>query len=359
MSALSDIVAKFRSGSPNIARAFDEVERRLVLLEAPAPPPPPPPPPPPTGRTPIEGPRGTLTKRTGSVFLRSLGAPIEGIHVTSSTDGWGLAFMQWPPAEWAGTQILRDCRVDNVVTPPFDMGGTDEADYWLAQKCLVQRIIATNAEWMSAFTGSRFSDSLVEHFQFLLQQWVGLYIEHVSCLSTFRIFKIESGKNGINVEWWYPNSVHAPFAQAKLGKPTNGRAGSFGNKIYDGSIKVGAGSACIYLDAGSCGFEIAKDGYLSLDGPTGIVLPRNTAAGLMDPDRPNIVHAENINWNSIPENRRIVYHDDPIGVAVTPRFAFGLRKTRLEHTEARGVAGVLPQRRHRDWDALAKRLEFA
>lgn len=33
MSALSEIVAKFRRGSPNIAAAFDEVERRLVLLE--------------------------------------------------------------------------------------------------------------------------------------------------------------------------------------------------------------------------------------------------------------------------------------------------------------------------------------
>lgn len=33
MSALSDIVAKFRKGSPNIAAAFDEVERRLVAVE--------------------------------------------------------------------------------------------------------------------------------------------------------------------------------------------------------------------------------------------------------------------------------------------------------------------------------------
>lgn len=71
MSALSDIVAKFRKGSPNIAAAFDEVERRLVAVEGSVdrawteitehearldaledttePPPPPPPPPPPTG----------------------------------------------------------------------------------------------------------------------------------------------------------------------------------------------------------------------------------------------------------------------------------------------------------------------
>lgn len=41
MSALSTIVAKFRKTSPNIAAAFDEVERRLVLLEQPATPPPP------------------------------------------------------------------------------------------------------------------------------------------------------------------------------------------------------------------------------------------------------------------------------------------------------------------------------
>ena len=39
MSALSDIVAKFRAASPNIAAAFDEVERRLVALEGTPPPP--------------------------------------------------------------------------------------------------------------------------------------------------------------------------------------------------------------------------------------------------------------------------------------------------------------------------------
>lgn len=44
MTALDDIVAKFRAGSPNIAAAFDEVQRRLAALEGGAPPPPPPPP---------------------------------------------------------------------------------------------------------------------------------------------------------------------------------------------------------------------------------------------------------------------------------------------------------------------------
>src|SRR3972149_8792930 len=37
MSALDLIVAKFRKGSPNIALAFDEVQRRLVQLEVPTP----------------------------------------------------------------------------------------------------------------------------------------------------------------------------------------------------------------------------------------------------------------------------------------------------------------------------------
>lgn len=44
MTALDDIVAKFRQASPNIAAAFDEVQRRLAALEGGAPPPPPPPP---------------------------------------------------------------------------------------------------------------------------------------------------------------------------------------------------------------------------------------------------------------------------------------------------------------------------
>ena len=43
MTALDDIVAKFRAGSPNIAAAFDEVQRRLTVLEGGTTPPPPPP----------------------------------------------------------------------------------------------------------------------------------------------------------------------------------------------------------------------------------------------------------------------------------------------------------------------------
>jgi hypothetical protein len=39
LTALDDIVNKFRKGSPNIAAAFDEVQRRLTLLEQPVPPP--------------------------------------------------------------------------------------------------------------------------------------------------------------------------------------------------------------------------------------------------------------------------------------------------------------------------------
>src|SRR3990167_8957206 len=45
VTALDTIVGKFRKGSPNIAAAFDEVQRRLGVLEAPPPSPPPPPPP--------------------------------------------------------------------------------------------------------------------------------------------------------------------------------------------------------------------------------------------------------------------------------------------------------------------------
>lgn len=46
MTALDDITARFRKQSPNIAAAFDEVQRRLTLLEQPVVVPHPPPPPP-------------------------------------------------------------------------------------------------------------------------------------------------------------------------------------------------------------------------------------------------------------------------------------------------------------------------
>lgn len=297
------------------------------------------PPPDPGGLSPIATPQGQLTPRNSALFIRSFGNGLtEKVHVTSAPD-FGIGVMQWPPAEWSGTYVVRDCIAENVVLPPFDWEGFNEACLWFGQKVHAHRLVARNAEWMGMFTGSRFADSLVEDFQLLNMPWIGLYPEHVSCDSTFRRFNIESKKNAINVEWWYPDTPHNPFADARLSVPTNGRAGSWGLKFYDGRVRSQDGY-CAYLDAGTFGCEFGVDGYLDLDGPYGIILPRR----LQDPNRPNIVKAENINWNSIPPERRITYHDSPMGVYKTSRFAFSLGRGRIE--------GKQPHQQIRDWTRL-------
>lgn len=83
MSALSDIVAKFRKGSPNIAAAFDEVERRLVALEQT----PPPQAPNVTSRAQLEA-----ALATGHVNITCGGFDIAGqlnLHNVSGTIDWG------------------------------------------------------------------------------------------------------------------------------------------------------------------------------------------------------------------------------------------------------------------------------
>ncbi len=297
----------------------------------------------------IQGPQGSLRQQTGAYWVRTPSAGtspgvIEKIHVTSSPD-FGPSVMQWPAAEWPTPYVVRDCIADNVVLPPFDWEGFNESGFWFGQKVHAYRLIARNAEWMAAFTGSRFHQSIVEHFQFLAMPWIGLYPEHVSADSIFRFFNIESRKNGINVEWSYPSEWHADFYNKVSGINGGGRAGSFGLKWHSGRVRSLEGY-CMYLDAGTFGCEIAKDGYLDLDGPWGIRLPKR----LMDPSRPNIVHMENINWNSIPPERRVTYHDDPIGVYRVNRFAFGLKRGRIE--------GKRPHQRIRDWVQLSQKIDL-
>jgi hypothetical protein len=292
--------------------------------------------PPPSGNLSIiNPPRTPFAQRDSMLFVREFGSGVtDHIHVTSSPD-FGIGVMQWPPASWQGTYIVRDCIAENVVLPPFDLEGFNEACFWFGQTLYAYRFLGRNAEWMGMFTGSRFVDSVVEHFQLIDQPWVGLYPEHVSGRSVFRKFNIESRKNGVNVEWTYHDDVHSTFYDQQTGLNAGGKAGSFGLKFYDGRIRVQEGYS-FYLDAGTFGCEIGVEGYLDVNKP--IMLP----TVLSNPDRPNIVQKENINFNGIPANQQIQYHSNPMGVYRAPRLAFGLSRGRIE--------GKLPHQKIRDWE---------
>lgn len=89
MSRLGEIVAKFRKSSPNIAAAFDEVELRLMALEAKVFPPETPPPPPPnvTSRAQLDA-----ALATGQVDIRCSGVTVTGqlnLHNVSGVIDWG------------------------------------------------------------------------------------------------------------------------------------------------------------------------------------------------------------------------------------------------------------------------------
>ena len=308
--------------------------------------------PPPTGG--VDPPQSPFTQKTGATFIRSMseGFPLPGavehLHITSSPD-FGIGVMQWPPAEWTGRYRVSDCIAENVVLPPFDMEGFNEAAMWFGQTGDYYRLLMKNAEWMSMFTGSRCYRSKIYDFQAINQPWVGVYPEHCTLETDFYDFNIESVRNCFNVEWWYADDYHASFATEKLGFNTNGRAGSARLKVYNGRMRSRDGY-CMYLDAGTFGCQIAVDGYLDLDGPYGIKLPNVLAK-----NEPNIVKSENINWNSIPPERRVVYHSDPMGVYKASRLAFGLGKGRIEGLYRADGS----KRRIRDWDETARRLQYA
>jgi hypothetical protein len=81
VTALDDIVAKFRKGSPNIAAAFDEVQRRLTLLEQPVPPPPVPGWPPVDTTPPAWAPTRSFTVSSAAEFASRYGTALDGDRI--------------------------------------------------------------------------------------------------------------------------------------------------------------------------------------------------------------------------------------------------------------------------------------
>ena len=299
--------------------------------------------------SPIAPPQGQMQERTSAYLVRSYGTGLtQNIHVLRAPD-FGVLVMEWPPKEWPARYVVRDWIAENVFEAPFDWEGFNEATGWLGQCVYAHRFVCRNAEWMGLFTGSRFVDSIVEDFQLLQQPWIGIYPEHVSARSTFRRFFAQSRKNANNVEWTYQDDYHHEFYE-KLYGPTiaaGGRAGSAELKWYDGVFESTEGYAS-YLDAGTWGCEIAKDGYVKVIGTKGIRLPNVLA----NPNSPNVVVKENIDWDPrIPENQRVTYHSDPMGVYKTGRFAFGLGRGRIE--------GKRPHQRIRNWDATVAKIGFS
>jgi hypothetical protein len=110
--------------------------------------------------------------------------------------GYGVGTMQEPKRlrDWTGETRIMDCIAEDVMHNQSDCrpgckGGTAEANFWFANRTHASRLRATRSGWMGMFTGSRCCGSTIEDF--LLEDFaVGLYIERVTCHTTFRRFRI-------------------------------------------------------------------------------------------------------------------------------------------------------------------------
>ena len=292
------------------ARMVFHVDAYLKAKGADAPPPPPPPPPDGFGHR--EGPRGTLTKKTGAVWLRDGdGALTEKIHITSSPD-YGISNMRWPyVGASTGLWTLRDCKVENVsASPPRAMDGTGESGFWVGEKTLAERLETRGAAWMGLWTGaackgSRFYDC---NFQ---SELIPYYPEHITEDVEFHYCTFGGEQNehssSINAEWWYADSVYGAHL------PYGGKAGSFNVKFYNCEIYCplpppDAGwrayqTAGAFLDGGTFGFRFENCRFW---GPGNAVGMPNK---MVDPSKPNVV----IGCTFDNDGKEVYFHDNLIG----------------------------------------------
>lgn len=199
---------------------------------------------------------------------------------------WNLLAMPWPvPAKFIGAPVVgEDLILERAVgKTATEKNGTAEANLWLGCPGTFRRVLCKGGGWMGVWTGAGCSGSTLEDLT-LLEQRVGIYIEHVTQDTVFRNLHIESSGTGITVEWWYEGS------------------GSHDCTIENFDITVPDDQWGIFLDAGTYGFKI-RNGIIR--GGKGIGLPKNLAKEV-----PNLV--ENVvrpDGTPVP----IIYHDNVIG----------------------------------------------
>lgn len=227
------------------------------------------------------------SKMFGVELRNAGGGSIVKKHVKRVT-GYGIFNMQYyPPGPASGeTTIIEDCIADDVTAnPPFKMDGTGEAGFWFGNKTRARRFVANRCSWMGVWTGSQCFDSIFEDFEILQSKHIGLYVEHSTMRSVFRRFRIESVKNGINIEWVY------------------GGVGSHMNSFEDGEIYCPPGATGVFVDAGNYGNVFRR---IRFHGPgDAIGFPKN----LVDSYRPN--QYDNCVFEN--EGRKVFYHDNAIG----------------------------------------------
>lgn len=264
--------------------------------------------PPPTGLSPIAAPIGPFTEVDGNyatdhgIYRSGPGpyAPIKGVyaheHIRSN-----ISAMNWHdgrswPVSGAPVVIEDIICEDCHANPPLSLNGTAECNLWVGCNADVKRVVLKRGAWMGLWTGGSAPmgsgggcwGSIFEDLT-IVEQRIGIYVEHTTEGTTFRRLHIEASMTGVNVEWWY-NGI-----------------GSRSCLFEDGYVKVPSGQPAFFLDAGTYGFTlrnlVIEDGY--------IALPRN----LVDPSKPNVVeNVRRLDGTPLTEaNGGIVYHSNLIG----------------------------------------------
>lgn len=277
-------------------------------------PPPPPPPPPSTGAHGARAlPSGPFTERTTAAWYRTTaGGTVSKVRVHDAPD-YGVALMGYftpaPPAPSTGAWNVSDVVGHHIGHAPPTMNGTGEAGLWFGQQVNVSRALGYGT-WMGAWTGAQCRDSTITDLTCAILNadgslgklpGIGLYIEHATRRVVIDGLTIISAHNGVNVEWWYPDS-YAKWVAAELPGAPAGKGGSWSVEIRNFDITTDAWG--MFLDAGTCGFNI-HDGVIR--GKNGIAHPKNLAV----PTMPN-----RIDWNTIDfrgTGTKDYVHSNPIG----------------------------------------------
>ncbi len=287
---------KSKANGPARQAIADLITYARVVTPPPAPPAPAPPVQPSWPRPP-DLTRAVLINGAAQVKPRSIGiayfpplddALVDGADISNFSE-FGVLMDEWAdgaPHVNAKLWEVRNVRARNIGSGRTSNGRAEAGIHaggngWV-HHCDVE------GDWEAVWTG--WGRTLIEHVT-ARSGHVGVYHEHGSS-GEVRYSRVTGGDApAVNVEWWY------------------GGNGSSDLHYHDCTLERTTPGPVVVLDAGTyaCRFE-----RLTIVGTEGFSLPKY----LVDPTRPNVVDEASIVWDArIPLDKRVTYHDRPIGAS--------------------------------------------
>lgn len=202
---------------------------------------------------------------------------------------YGLGIMAWNPIkESTGPWNLTDLVSTNVGRGRTS-NGTAEACFWIGQKILADRLKATDCDWMGFFVGAMSNGTILEDITVDVSMnlnAVGVYFEHAARNTTLRECDIRADGTAVNLEWWYTDTLYAPYMEAAARAAYPNRAGSYNITIENCTLHSNKEWG-IFIDAGNYNITIRN---VKITGAKGIAWPANKAnpQGTINIDWPTV-----------------------------------------------------------------------